>query len=77
MIRHLNEAPVVTIPEINSALDMEMGEAITNSSVRPARSVTILVLHVPAAFLTRRGLRKLGPQYAGIDIAIQPALKGS
>lgn len=76
MVGRLNGAPVVTIPEIISALDIETGEVITNPNVRPAQRVAILVLPAPAAFLTKRGLRTFGPQYAGIDTAFQSALKG-
>ncbi len=75
MVGRLNGVPVVTIPEIISALDIETGEVITNPNVRPAQSVAIVVLPAPAVFLTKRGLETFGPEYAGIETTFQSALK--
>ena len=75
MVGYLNGAVAVTIPEIISAMDLETGEVITNPNVRRGQALAILVLPAPRTFLTPRGLKTFGPQYAGIDAGFQSALE--
>lgn len=75
MAAFLNGAPVATIPEIITLLDLDTGDVVTNPNVQKQQNVAVLVLPAPKPFLSQKGLEVFGPRYAGIDAQFQSALR--
>ena len=72
-ISWLNGGPFVTSPDCIAVVDLETGEALTNSAIAPDQKVAVIgVKTLDVAYRTEKGLEILGPRHFGFDIDYVP-----
>lgn len=73
MIGWFNGEVHATIPDLICMIDTDTAEPVTNPNYHAGQNVAIIVLPAPAPFLTAKGLKAFGPEYAGLDQDYRPA----
>jgi DUF917 family protein len=72
-ISWLNGEPFVTSPDCIGVVDLETGEALTNSAIAPDQSVAVIgVKALDLAYRTDKGLEILSPRHFGFDMDYVP-----
>ena len=72
-ISWLNGEPFVTSPDCIAVVDLETGEALTNSVIASGQKVAVIgVKTLDPAYRTEKGLEILGPRHFGFDIDYVP-----
>ena len=72
-ISWLNGEPFVTSPDCIGVVDLETGEALTNSVIAPGQRVAVIgVKTLDPAYRTEKGLEILSPRHFGFDIDYVP-----
>ncbi len=68
----LNGEPFVTSPDCLAVVDLETGEALTNSVITSGQRVAVVGWRGSAVHRTQKGLEAIGPRYFGFDIEYVP-----
>ena len=71
-ISWLNGEPFVTSPDCIAVVDLETGEALTNSAITSGQSVAVIGWRGSKVQRTEKGLDAIGPRYFGFDIEYMP-----
>ena len=75
-ISWLNGEPFVTSPDCIGVVDLETGEALTNSGIAPGQRVAVIgVKTLDPAYRTEKGLEILSPRHFGFDMDYVPIEK--
>lgn len=67
-----DDAPFVTSPDIISLVEIATGEPKTNTIITKGDHLAVIGVKAPQIYRTQEGLRALGPEHFGFDIAYKP-----
>jgi uncharacterized protein len=68
IVAWLDKKPIAMSPDLICVLDSVSGEAVGTETIRYGQRVTVIALPPPPVFLSKKGLRHVGPRAFGYDI---------
>jgi len=71
-ISWLNEKPFVTSPDLISVIDLQSGDAPTNTDIQEGDHLGVIGLKATGGYRTEKGLEVLGPSHFGFDMKYVP-----
>ncbi len=72
LVAWLDDAPLVTGPDLIMVLNEQTGEPYTNANLSEGQQVGVIGSRAPEQYRTEAGLRMLGPAHFGFDIPYRP-----